>query len=94
MHVATCQIKLGLAGVRSLKEKRRILKSISARISNEFNVAIAEVGLNDVWQSALLGVASVGIDARLLHRVMENVVDWIERNRPDLILTDYKIEFR
>ncbi len=94
MHVATCQIKLGLAGVRSLKEKRRILKSISARISNEFNVAIAEVGLNDVWQSALLGVASVGNDARLLHRVMENVVDWIERNRPDLILTDYKIEFR
>ena len=94
MHVATCQIKLVLAGVRSLKEKRRILKSISARISNEFNVAIAEVGLNDVWQSALLGVASVGNDARLLHRVMENVVDWIERNRPDLILTDYKIEFR
>lgn len=94
MHVATCQIKLGLEGVRSLKEKRRILKSIISRLSNEFNIAVAEVDLNDVWQSTVLGVAAVGNDSRLLHAVMENVVGWIERNRPDLILTDYKIEFR
>ena len=63
MHVATCQIKLGLDGVRSLKEKRRILKSIIGRLSNEFNIAIAEVGLNDVWKSGVLGLAAVGNDA-------------------------------
>ena len=94
MHVATCQIKLGLDGVRSLKEKRRILKSITNRLSNEFNIAIAEVDLNDVWQSAVLGVAAVGNDSRVLNGVMENVVNWIERNRPDVYLSDYTIEFR
>ena len=94
MHVATCQIKLGLEGVRSLKEKRRIIKSITSRLSNEFNIAIAEVELNDVWQSAVLGIAAVGNDSRLLHGVMENVVSWIERNRPDIYLADYTIEFR
>ena len=94
MHVATCQIKLGLDGVRSLKEKRRILKSIIGRLSNEFNIAIAEVGLNDVWQSGVLGLAAVGNDAGMLHSVMENVVAWIERNRSDVYIVDYGIEFR
>lgn len=94
MHVATCQIKLGLDGVRSLKEKRRILKSIIGRLSNEFNIAIAEVGLNDVWQSSLIGMAAVGNDAGTLHAVMENVVAWIERNRPDVYIVEYGIEFR
>lgn len=94
MHVATCQIKLGLDGVRSLKEKRRIIKSMISRLSNEFNIAIAEVDLNDVWQSSVLGVATVGNDRRVLNSVMENVVSWIERNRPDVYLADYSIEFR
>lgn len=94
MHVATCQIKLGLDGVRSLKEKRRIIKSIISRLSNEFNIAIAEVDLNDVWQSAVIGVAAVGNDTRVLHSVMENIVSWIERNRPDVVLANYTIEFR
>ncbi|MFK7801267.1 MAG: DUF503 domain-containing protein [Anaerolineae bacterium] len=94
MHVATCQIKLSLDGVRSLKEKRRILKSIIGRLSNEFNIAIAEVSLNDVWQSAVLGVAAVGNDTGVLHAVMENVVAWVERNRSDVYIVDYGIEFR
>lgn len=94
MHVATCQIKLGLEGVQSLKEKRRIIKSIISRLSNEFNIAIAEVDLNDVWQSAMIGVATVGNDTRVLHSVMENIISWIERNRPDVILVNYTIEFR
>ena len=94
MHVATCQIQLGLDGVGSLKEKRRIVKSITSRLSNEFNIAVAEVDLNDVWQSAVIGVAAVGNDAGLLHSVMEGVVDWIDRNRVNAYVVDYGIEFR
>ncbi|MEM8861255.1 MAG: DUF503 domain-containing protein [Chloroflexota bacterium] len=93
MHVATCQIELGLDGVRSLKEKRRILKSIISRLKNEFNIAIAEIDRNDVWQSAVIGVAAVGNDAGLLHAVMENVVAWIER-KGDVYVAQYGIEFR
>ena len=77
-----------------VSESQIILDEIQNVLSNEFNIAIAEVDLNDVWQSAVLGVAAVGNDSRLLHGVMENVVGWIERNRPDVYLADYTIEFR
>ena len=47
----------------------------------------------DVWQTAVLGVAAVGNDRRFLHSVLEKVVAWIENNRPDLVIADYTTEF-
>jgi len=64
-----------------------------SRLKNEFNIAIAEVGRNDVWQSAVIGIAAVGNDAGVLHAVMENVVAWIER-KGDVYVANYGIEFR
>lgn len=94
MHVATCQIQLSLGGVQSLKDKRRIVKSVIKRLSNEFNIAIAEIDHLDVWHSTVIGVAAVGNTASILHSVMENIISWLERNRPDLELIDYRVEFR
>lgn len=92
--VATCLITLELPGVASLKEKRRILKSILARMRREFNIAAAEVDYQDVWQSAAIGLAAVGNDGRYLHSVLEKSVGWLETNRPDVPIVDYRIEFR
>jgi len=92
MVIGVCTIHLELPGCHSLKEKRRILKSILARLVNEFNVSVAEVGRNDAWQHAVLGVACVSNDQGYVHRVLTKVVRSIEKGRFDAQVADYKIE--
>ncbi len=94
MIVATCVIKLHLDGVSSLKEKRSILKSVLKRLTNQFNVAAAEVDYQDVWQTAVIGLAAVGNDSAYLHGLLQKAVDWIETQRPDVPIAEYSIEFR
>lgn len=94
VHIATCIIQLNLSGVRSLKEKRRIVKSIRSRLPRQFNVAVAEIDEHDVWQTAVIGLVSIGNDAAYLHGLMEKSVAWIERMRPDAPVDYYTIEFR
>jgi uncharacterized protein YlxP (DUF503 family) len=92
MHVGLCTIELRLPGNSSLKGKRSVVKSITTRVSREFNVSIAEVDAQDVWQQAVLGVSCVSPSAEYAHRQLECVVEWIERRRPDVDLYDYRIE--
>ena len=92
MLVATCVIKLELSGVTSLKEKRSIVKSITKRLSQKFNVAVAEIDAHDFHQTAVIGMATIGTDAGYCHGVLEKAVTWIEQTRPDIPIYDYEIE--
>jgi len=92
MVIGTCIIELHIPGNGSLKGKRRVIKSIIARVHNEFNVSIAEVEDQDLWQSATLGVACVSNGSDYVHGLLTKVVEWIERNRPDVQVVDYQIE--
>jgi len=92
MVIVAATIELDLSGVGSLKEKRSILKSLIARLHRVFNVAVAEVALHDVWQSASLGVAVVSTSAAHGEAVLESVLRWIEHNRPDLDIVDHTFE--
>jgi uncharacterized protein YlxP (DUF503 family) len=93
MHIGLCTIELRLPGNGSLKGKRSVVKSITTRVSREFNVSIAEVDAQNVWQRAVLGVACVSSSAGYAHGLLERVVQWIEDNRPDIELLEYRIEF-
>ena len=92
MHVGVCTIDLRLPGNGSLKDKRRVVKSIVARVTRQFNVSVAEVDDQDVWQRAVLGVACVSASASYAHGQLERVVHWIEDQRLDVELLDYEIE--
>jgi len=92
MVVGVCTISLHLPGNGSLKGKRRVVKSIIARLRQEFNVSVAEVGEQDSWQQATLGVACVSTSASYAHGLLTKVVNWIEANRPDVPLVDFAIE--
>jgi uncharacterized protein YlxP (DUF503 family) len=92
MHVGVCIIDLRLPGNGSLKGKRRVVKSIVTRITREFNVSVAEVEDQDLWQRAVLGVACVSSSASYAHGQLERVVQWIEAQRFDVELLDYQIE--
>jgi hypothetical protein len=92
MIVGTCTITLHLPAARSLKDKRQAIKSILARVRNEFNVSIAEVDAQDSRQLATIGVACVSSSQKYAHGQLEAVVRFIEERRPDLPLVSYDIE--
>ncbi len=69
-----------------------MVKSLLARVRNEFNVSIAEVDSQDVWQVAVLGVACVSASQRYAQGQLEAVVRFIEEQRPDVPLVRYEIE--
>jgi len=91
MLVATCIIKLQIPGAHSLKQKRRVLKSLLSRLPNEFNVAVAELDHHDIWQTAEIGLVTIGTEAAHLHSRLEKAVASITRNRPDVYIDDYGI---
>ncbi|HEX9439626.1 MAG TPA: DUF503 domain-containing protein [Roseiflexaceae bacterium] len=92
MIVGACTVTLHLHGIHSLKEKRSIVKSILARLRNEFNVSTAEVDAQDAHGRAVIGVACVTTSSEYARGQLESVVRWIERERPDLMMIDYEIE--
>jgi uncharacterized protein YlxP (DUF503 family) len=93
MHIGICTLHLRLLESHSLKEKRRIIKSIKDRIRNKFNVSIAEIDRQDKWQLATLGVACVSNDARFANGVLSKVVNFIDEAHP-VELVDYEIEIQ
>ena len=92
MFIGTCVITLYLPVANSLKEKRSVVKSLTARVHNEFNVSIAEIDSQDVWQQAVLGVACISASQSYARGQLEAVVRFIEKQRPDISLVNYVID--
>ena len=92
MNVGICTVKLHLPENNSLKGKRQVLKSIIARVQNKFNVSIAEVDDNDLWQMATIGIAIVNNDQRYTNEVLSKVVSFIRDSRCEAEMLDYEIE--
>lgn len=92
MVIGSCMVTLHLPGIRSLKEKRSIVKSLLARLRNKFNVAAAEVGAQDSHGRAVLGVVCVSSDGGYVQGLLDAVIRWIEEERPDVPIIDYEIE--
>lgn len=87
MIVRTIIIKFYAPWVHSLKEKRKITKSICSKVSNKFNVSIAEIDEQDTQQTIILGLAYVSTDAAQADRTFEHVINFIE-NSTDAEIVD------
>jgi hypothetical protein len=81
MTVGVLSIRLLIPGSHSLKDKRRALRSIKDRLRTGFNVSVAEVDCQDVWQTAVLAVAAVGADRGVVDGLLGKVSDLVRRNR-------------
>jgi len=92
MAVGVCTIYLSIPANHSLKGKRQVLKSLMARVRKEFNVSIAEVGQQDAWQAATLGVACVSADPAYAHGLLTKVVQAVSAYRLDAEVLDFEIE--
>ena len=78
MVVGILRIAFLIHDNRSLKGKRKIVKSMIDKVRHKFNVAIAEVGSNDKWQKAEIGVCAVGNDRRHIDSSLDRVVTFLE----------------
>ncbi len=92
MNAGVCRMELRLPENLSLKGKRQVLKSITTRTRNRFNVAIAEVDDQDLWQLATIGICCVSNNNRHNNEVLSKVVDFIVNGRFDVEILDYEIE--
>jgi len=92
MNVGVCKVRLRLPGNQSLKDKRRVVKSIIARVAGKFDVSIAEVDDNDRWQLATLGISYVSNDNRHANEVLSRIVDFIIGGRFEVEVLDVDIE--
>ena len=92
MNVGVCKIELRLPGNLSLKGKRRVLKSITTRVKSKFNVSIAEVNDQELWQLATLGICCVSNNSRHTNEVLSKVVDFVVDSRFEVEILNYEIE--
>jgi len=92
MHIGVCMLKFRLPENGSLKGKRQVLKSITERVKNRYNVSIAEVDDNDSWQLISLGITCVSNSASHANEVLSKVVNFIQNSKFDVELLDYEIE--
>ncbi|MDI9419838.1 MAG: DUF503 domain-containing protein [Firmicutes bacterium] len=78
MIIGSAILSLRIIGVQSLKEKRAVLLSLIRRTRNKYNAAIAEVGSQNLWQRADLGIAVISSTAKHAEVQLQNVVRFIE----------------
>jgi len=79
-RVALGMMELHLPDVGSLKDKRHVLKGLKERVRARFEVSVAEVDHQDLWQRATLALAYVSADARHANEVVSKAMDFIEDN--------------
>lgn len=91
MVIGLLTLELHFPGARSLKDKRQALRSLEQRIRNRFNVSIAEVEHQDLWQRATLAVVSVNTDHTHLESTLQGVASEAGNAR-DALLVDSHTE--
>ena len=92
MVIGVLHVSLFIPIAHSLKSKSRALKSIKDKIRHRFNVSVAEIGEVEKWQRAMIAVACINSDKRLVNSLLSQIADLVERQH-DVQLVDYSIEF-
>jgi uncharacterized protein YlxP (DUF503 family) len=92
VNIGVAKVSLRIPENMDLKGKRQVLKSIIGRVKSRFDVAVAEVDDNDMWQLAAIGICCISNNKRHSNEVLSKVVRFIESSRFDVEILDYSIE--
>lgn len=91
MTLGLLQLIIKIPGSSSLKEKRRVLHSLRDRLRDKYNISITETDDQDKWQKAVLAIAKVDQERKMIDRAFGNIVDFI-RDSNGVEIIDYQIE--
>lgn len=86
LFVGLARLDVQIPGVDSLKGKRAVLNRAKAALKKELDVSVSEVGFQDLWQRAVLGVAVAGSSEQSVQRVLDRLVAVVERDPRILVL--------
>jgi len=92
MVIGVCTLELQVPDSASLKQKRQVIRSLIARLRQQYNIAVAEVDHQDSWQLATLAIVAVSNDLAYLQGLLERAVQAVEGGRHGLVLLDYSVE--
>jgi uncharacterized protein len=92
MAIGILTLQILLPGCSSLKEKRSRLKPLLARLHREFNISVAELDRQDVWDEAIIGCSMISNEHQFSEASLETVIHWLNKNWPDVSLVDDHIE--
>jgi uncharacterized protein YlxP (DUF503 family) len=88
MTVGLLTLELHIPGARSLKDKRMVLRGVKDRLK-KFNVAVAEVEHQDLWQRATLGIVAISDSTEGVDRMLSGVADEVDRVEPGLVTSSH-----
>ena len=92
MVVGICRMDILIPENHSLKGKRHVIQKLKERVRQRFNVAIAEVGDNDLWQKAQIGFCTVGNDRQHVNSSLDKIIDFVEQmHLIDVLRTEMEI---
>jgi uncharacterized protein YlxP (DUF503 family) len=91
MIIGLCTVELFLPESQSLKDKRQVLLSLKDRLREKFNLSVAEVDGQDLWQKAVLGLACVANEGRYVNRLLDQALNLI-RAVPAVEIVQSRIE--
>ena len=89
--VGLCTVELFIPESQSLKDKRQVLLSLKDRLREKFNLSVAEVDGQDLWQKAVLGLACVANEGRYVNQVCDQTLNLI-RNVPAVEIIQSRVE--
>jgi len=91
MVIGILQVELMIEGAQSLKDKRRVIAGLKDRLHREHQVSVAEIGTQDVHQTATLGMAIVSTEVPHCQGVLDGILNKLKAGR-GFVLADHKIE--
>lgn len=91
-HIGVLSVELHIPASQSLKDKRRVLKSLKDRVRSRFNVSISEVGELEKWQRSVLGVCMINRDKKHIMGHFEAVLSLIQ-NVDEVLVSKYQMTF-
>ncbi|MGB9766342.1 MAG: DUF503 domain-containing protein [Sulfurihydrogenibium sp.] len=79
-------MKIHIHDSGSLKEKRMVVRSLKEKLRSKFNVSVSEVDNQDLWQMATVAVVTVGPDKKHVENVLQNILNFVYENFPELYI--------
>lgn len=86
MMIGSLVMKIHIHDAGSLKEKRMVVRSLKEKLRSKFNVSVSEVDNQDLWQMATVAVVTVGPDKKHVENVLQNILNFVYENFPELYI--------
>ena len=87
MTVGVCVVQIHLPGAGSLKDKRQVLRSLKDHLRDRYNVAVAEIEHQDLWQRAAVGIVGIASARAPLEKMFQEIQGEVERRVPGEVLS-------